>query len=84
MIKEVLVRIHRGETLAEIERELGMEHSALLGMLDRMVKMGLLEMRERKPEEQGVCKTCPLREVCGKNGPKVYYLTEKGLRAINK
>ncbi len=84
MIRDVLIRIHRGETLAQIEDELGMEHSALLGMLDRMVKMGLLEVRERTAGEQGVCKTCPLREVCGKNGPKVYYLTEKGLRAINK
>ena len=84
MIREVLRRIGEGKTLAEIEEELGMEHSALTGMLEHLARMGYVEIRDRKEGETGVCSSCPLREVCRKNGAKVYYLTERGRRAINK
>ena len=84
MLKEILLMISQGKTLAEIEREMNVEHSALLGMLETLVRMGYLEVRERNAEEMDVCSSCPLREVCGRNGPKIYLLTERGRRAINK
>jgi len=81
MIREVLKKIQAGKTLAEISKDMGMEYSALLGLVEHLVKMGYLETRERRKDEISVCKTCPLFELCSKKGPKIYYLTEKGKRA---
>ncbi len=81
MIKEVLRKIGEGKTLAEISKEMDMEYSALMGLVEHLVKMGYLTTRDRGDEEIGICKSCPLFEICSKKGPKVYYLTEKGERA---
>ncbi len=82
MIKDVLRGISQGKTLAQIAEELNMEYSALMGMIEHLIKMGYIIAVDRKPQEISACKTCPLYKVCSKNGPKIYYLTEKGKRAI--
>ncbi|AGB04496.1 FeoC like transcriptional regulator [Aciduliprofundum sp. MAR08-339] len=82
MIKEVLRGIDSGKTLAEIAEELNMEYSALLGMVEHLEKMGYLHSSERSGDMLLMCKTCALYRVCSKHGPKIYYLTEKGKRAI--
>jgi len=82
MIKEVLRKIGEGKTLAEISKEMNMEYSALLGLVEHLVKMGYLETRDRQGEEIKVCKSCPLFEICSKEGAKIYYLTEKGKRVV--
>ncbi len=82
MIKDVLRGISQGKTLAQIAEELNMEYSALMSMIKHLIKMGYIIGVDRKPQELSACKTCPLYKVCSKNGPKIYYLTEKGKRAI--
>ncbi len=81
MIKEILRKIEEGKTLAEISEEMNMEYSALIGLVEHLVKMGYLTTRDRGKEEIRTCKSCPLFEICSKKGPKVYYLTEKGKKA---
>jgi len=81
MIKEVLRKIQEGKTLAEISQEMNMEYSALMGLVEHLIKMGYLEAIDRKNEDILVCKACPLFDVCSKKGLKIYYLTEKGKRA---
>ena len=82
MIKDVLRGISEGKTLAQIAEEMNMEYSALMGMIEHLIKMGYIIAVDRKPQELSACKTCPLYKVCSKNGPKIYYLTEKGKKAI--
>ena len=60
MIKEILRKIQAGKTLAEISEEMSMEYSALLALLEHLVKIGYLETRERVDDEVEACKTCPL------------------------
>ncbi len=76
MIKKVLKMLCEGKTLAEISELMGMEYSALIGMLEHMVKMGYL-VRGKK-QDMGKCSSCPLRKVCSQRNYVVYYLTEKG------
>ncbi len=83
MIKDVLKGISQGKTLAEIAEELNMEYSALMGMIEQLIKMGYIIAVDRNPKELAFCKTCALYKVCSKKGPKIYYLTDKGKRAIN-
>ncbi|EDY35101.1 hypothetical protein ABOONEI_2643 [Aciduliprofundum boonei T469] len=82
MIKDVLRGIYQGKSIAQIAEELNMEYSALMSMIEHLIKMGYILAADRKPQELGPCKTCPLYKVCSQNGPKIYYLTEKGKRAI--
>ncbi len=82
MMKDVLRGIAQGKTLSEIAEELNMEYSALLGLVEHLVKMGYLKTAERGGSELAICKTCALYKICSKKGPKLYYLTEKGRRAI--
>ncbi len=56
--------------------ELNMEYSALIAMMENMVRMGYLTHGEKK--DVGACKTCPLNEICSKRNYKVFFLTDKG------
>ncbi len=76
MIKGVLREICKGKTLAEIAEDLGMEYTALIAMLEHLVKMGYLE--KGKKENTGLCASCPLQKVCSKRNYTVYFLTDKG------
>ncbi len=67
-----------GKTIAEIAEELKMEPSALIAMMENMVRMGYLTHGER--ENRGVCSTCPLNKICSKRNYRVFFLTEKGRR----
>ena len=80
MIKKVLRGICEGKTLAEISEEMDMEYSALIAMLEHMVKMGYL-VRGKK-ENNEICSTCPLQKVCSERSYTVYFLTEKGKKLV--
>ena len=76
MIKRVLRGICKGKTLAEISNEMGMEYSALISMLEHLVKMGYLT--KGKKENNTMCASCPLQKVCAQRNYTVYFLTDKG------
>ncbi len=76
MIKKVLERICAGWTLAEISQNLNMEYSALISMLEHLVKLGYLTKGTKT--DTGTCKTCPLREHCSERNYTIYFLTDKG------
>jgi len=82
MMKDVLLKISEGKTIAEIAEELNMEYSAAIGIIEHLVKLGYLEERKRSDEESRICKSCPLYKVCSKKEFKIYYLTEKGRKLL--
>ncbi len=82
MMKDVLLKIAQGKTIAEIANELNMDYSAVLGIIEHLVKLGYLEERKRTQEEAKICRSCPLFKVCSKRELRFFYLTEKGKRAL--
>ena len=82
MMKNVLKRIGEGKTIVEIAEELNMEYSAVMGIIEHLVKLGYLKERKRDEEERKFCRSCPLFQVCSKKELKIYYLTEKGRRLV--
>ena len=81
MIKRALREICEGKTIAEIAEDLGMEYSALIAMLEHLVKMGYLI--KGKKENTGPCASCPLQNVCSRRNYTVYFLTDKGKKLVN-
>ncbi len=88
MIKKVLELIYAGKTIPEIEKELKMEHSALMGMLEHMVKLGYLsrEMPAASCErnDASICARCPLKKVCVRMDTVIYTITPKGINLLKR
>ena len=84
MIRKVLELINDGKTIYEISVVLDMDYSAVVGMIEHLIKLGYLEEEKRNNLEIKMCSNCPLREFCSKKGFKRYYLTEKGHKVIEK
>ena len=82
MIRKLLEMIKEGKTIYEISRILDMDYSAVVGMIEHLVKLGYLKEEERDKIEIKMCSKCPLRNFCSKKGFKKYYLTERGYRVI--
>ncbi len=82
MMKKIIKRIWEGRTIAQISEELNMEYSAVMGIIEHLVKLGYLEERKRNDEEAKICRSCPLFRVCSKRELKIYYLTEKGRKLL--
>lgn len=82
MMKNILKRIGEGKTIVEIAKELNMEYSTVMGIIEHLVKLGYLE--ERKGNERKFCRSCPLFKLCSKKEFKIYYLTEKGRRLVGR
>lgn len=82
MIKKLLELIKEGKTIYEISQVLDMDYSAVVGMIEHLVKLGYLKEEKRNNVELKMCSKCPLRNFCSKRGFKSYYLTEKGRRVL--
>lgn len=82
-MKEVLSRIESGTTIDTIARELDMNRSTLLAMIEFMVDEQYLEIVDM----QCSCSTSNLCEQCRgadtDHGTAMYTLTPKGLRFIS-
>ena len=82
MLAEIMKKFHESEgpvDLARLSRELGVEKSALEGMLQTLVRQG--KLREIAPGSE-TCAGCSHRSGCdylqaGQAGGKVYELPEK-------
>ncbi len=88
MIKRVLELIHAGKTIPEIEEELKMEHSALVGMLEHMVKLGYLSRETPSPScernDASICARCPLKKICVRINAVIYTITPKGMNLLKR
>lgn len=76
VMKKVLSRIKNGDTIDTLARELGMNRSTLLAMIDFMVDEGYLEMVDMRC----VCSGSPV-PTCSAgchDSAKIYMLTSKG------
>ncbi len=77
MIRDILTEIRGGSTtVRELSRKLDVEESALQGMLEFMVRKGLI--RELHPEclPKG-CRGCPYQGKCDQNQVVGYTLAER-------
>lgn len=82
MLSEIMKKFEKSDgpvDLARLSRELGVEKSALEGMLQTLVRQG--KLREVSPGS-GTCTGCSRRSGCdylrnGESGGKVYELPEK-------
>jgi len=81
-IKEVLSRIKNGTTIDTIARELDMNRSTLLAMIDFLVDEGYLAGAGRSCSTSRLCEQCRGANV----GPEMamYTLTGKGMGMIER
>ena len=84
MIKKILNLVAQGRTIYEISQIMDMEYSAVMGMLEHLVKMGYLEERKRNEKEMSFCASCKMYKKCSKKELKIYYLTERGKKLIGQ
>lgn len=81
-IKEVLLKISEGKTIAAIAKELDMREATLRAMIEFMVERGYL----KEFESGGGCAGCPINRKCKehalKGNLKIYALTGKGKEYI--
>lgn len=84
MIKKVLTLLSEGKTIYEISQIMDMDYSAVMGLLEHLVKLGYLEERKRDENETSLCRSCPLYKICSKKSLKIYYLTERGRKIVRR
>ena len=82
---EVLSRIENGTTIHSIVRELDMNRSTLLAMIEFMVDEQYLEQVDMQCScsTSNLCERCQCRGADTSHGMAVYALTSKGLRFIS-
>jgi len=89
MMKEILGLIQRGgSSLRDMSKELGLDREALEDRMDSLVRSGYVrEVRFTADCHSKKCMDCPMTSSCidGKDKlPKVFELTEKGKRALDR
>ena len=84
-IKEVLLKVNEGKTVAAISKQLDIREATLRAMLEFMVEKDYLE----EFEGGGGCEGCPMSRKCNVPVPgdrkiKIYALTKKGVEHIKR
>jgi len=84
-MKEVLSRIENGTTIDTIVKELDMNRSTLLAMIEFMVDEQYLERVDMQCScsTSNLCERCQCRGADTDHGTAMYVLTSKGLRFIS-
>ncbi len=83
-MEEVLSRIENGTTIRSIVRELDMNRSTLLAMIEFMVDEQYLERVDLQCcSSSNLCEQCQCRGADIGHGMAMYALTSKGLRFIS-
>jgi len=83
-MKEVLSRVENGTTIDMIARELDMNRSTLLAMIEFMVDEQYLEQVDLQCcSTSNLCEQCQYRGADTDCGTAMYALTPKGLRFIS-
>jgi DNA-binding Lrp family transcriptional regulator len=85
MMRELLGRISRGESLDSISLELNVDRKEVLNRLDELVKRGYLKKVEMDRScGSSKCANCPMVRSCSGDDifPRIFELTPKGRRML--
>ncbi len=84
-MEEVLSRIENGTTIRSIVKELDLNRSTLLAMIEFMVDEQYLEQVDMQCScsTSNLCEQCQCRGADTDHGTAMYALTPKGLRFIS-
>ena len=84
-MEEVLLRIENGTTIRSIVRELDMNRSTLLAMIEFLVDGQYLERIDMQCScsTSNLCEQCQCSSADTDHGMAMYALTSKGLRLIS-